>query len=161
MIVYYRVDQRVVHGQTVTVLLTQYQSDGILIVDDEIAHDEFLKTTFKAAVQGQLKVLAFTVEGAMRKLVEAEESQKKYFVIFKTVDSLKRMIEGGYRLKEPLYLGIQHARDNTKFIDSGLCLTDQEIEDLNWMQSQGLEIRVNPRVNQKWKTWDEVYSSIK
>ena len=37
MIAYYRVDERVIHGQTLNVVTRQMACDGILVVDDEIA----------------------------------------------------------------------------------------------------------------------------
>ena len=36
MIAYYRVDERVIHGQTLNVVTRQMACDGILVVDDEI-----------------------------------------------------------------------------------------------------------------------------
>ena len=156
MITYYRVDQRIIHGQTCMVLIKQYPCDGILIVNDEVANDPFLKNIFKGIAPSGIKVLAYTVEKAMTKLIEAQESEKNYFVIFKHVDAVKQMVEGGYKFTGKLYLGTQHARDNTKLIDNGLYLTDQEVEMVDYIASEGVEIVVNPLIDHEPKPWREV-----
>lgn len=46
MIAYYRVDERVIHGQTLNVVTRQMACDGILVVDDEIAADPYFCTIF-------------------------------------------------------------------------------------------------------------------
>lgn len=78
MIAYYRVDERVIHGQTLNVVTRQMACDGILVVDDEIAADPYFCTIFKGMTN--YKVLIFSVDAAMRKLQEAERSAKNYFV---------------------------------------------------------------------------------
>ena len=40
MITLYRIDDRLVHGQTMIKLLPNYPCDGIIIVNDEIAKNE-------------------------------------------------------------------------------------------------------------------------
>ena len=49
MIAYYRVDERVIHGQTLNVVTRQMACDGILVVDDEIAADPYFCTIFKGS----------------------------------------------------------------------------------------------------------------
>lgn len=156
MITHYRVDQRVIHGQTVTCLMVRHPCDGILIIDDEIAGDQFLASVFKGVVPSNIRVLPMTVEKALVKLPEAEASSKNYFIVFKHLDAVGRLIDKGYTFKSQLTIGIQHARPGTKLVDSGLCLTDDEIALVDRLISSGVKIIVHPRVMQKEKSWNDV-----
>ena len=93
MITYCRVDDRVVHGQTITTLIRRNQCNGILIVDDGSAENEMWKKIYKNVVPPDIKVLAFTVEKALVKLPEAERSEKNYFVIFKNVRTVGKLLD--------------------------------------------------------------------
>lgn len=44
-----RIDDRVIHGQTMTRWTKQYAVQGILVVSDEVAKDELRKKVLKAA----------------------------------------------------------------------------------------------------------------
>ncbi len=44
-----RVDDRLIHGQVVTSWITQTGSKKIMIIDDELYENEFLKDVFAAA----------------------------------------------------------------------------------------------------------------
>lgn len=46
MIAHYRVDSRVVHGQTTTRVTKENPVDGVIIVDDEISRDKFMLGVF-------------------------------------------------------------------------------------------------------------------
>lgn len=101
MISYFRVDERVVHGQTTVHLSKQYPLDGILIVDDDIANDPFMLNIYKNVIPNdKVRVLGFTVEKAVTKLPEAEKSAKSYYVVCKRPTTVKRLMEAGYEIKK-------------------------------------------------------------
>ena len=62
-----RVDDRLIHGQVVLMWSKVRQGDAIiLLVDDELGHDEFLKEVFVIAGYAiVIKVYIFTVEQAI------------------------------------------------------------------------------------------------
>ena len=50
MITLYRIDDRLVHGQTMIKLLPNYPCDGIIIVNDEIAKNEQMKAIYQSVL---------------------------------------------------------------------------------------------------------------
>ena len=68
-----RVDDRLIHGQVVLMWSKVRQGDAIiLLVDDELGHDEFLKEVFVNAGNAiGKKVYIFTVEQAIEKIPKA------------------------------------------------------------------------------------------
>jgi len=94
LIAHYRVDSRVVHGQTTTRVTKENPVDGVIIVDDEISRDKFMLGVF-ANTLGSIRVLGFSVKKALEKLPEASASKKRYLVIFKTPETARELVEQG------------------------------------------------------------------
>ena len=158
MITHYRIDQRLIHGQTTAFLVNQIPCDGILLIDDEIAADPFLTSVFKGVVPESIKVHIFSVEKALKKLPEAEESAKNYFVIFKHPTALADLFRKGYVPKGPVYLGPQQGRDNTRLVLDQMLMTDSEINDVSMLDENGVDIRVQPILTHQEKKWKEVWT---
>lgn len=88
MITYYRVDERVIHGQTLNVVTRQVPCDAIIVVDDEIAADAYFCGIFKGMTN--YKVLIFSVETALHKLPEAEASAKTTLSFLSTLSRWRK-----------------------------------------------------------------------
>lgn len=156
MITYYRADERVIHGQTLNVITKQIPCDAIIVVDDSVANDQ----NFCALLKGmtQIKVLIFTEEIAIKKLPEAEESKKNYFVIFKRVRTLAHLIKKGYVVKPPtLMVGPQTewSEKKTTFFFT-MELTDEDIESLDLISSKGVKVYMQSLLNQVPILWEDV-----
>ncbi len=155
MIIHYRVDERVIHGQTTTKLTKETVLHGILVVDDKIAADPFMVQLYKTILPDSIKVYCYTVEKALRKLPEAEVSQKNYLVIFKYPTTAAELVERGYHFKSQLNIGPQSVREGAKFIMPMLGLLPEEIEALNRIEAAGTRIILNPQFMTPNYTWQE------
>ncbi len=159
MITYYRVDERVIHGQTLNVVTRQVPCDAIVVVDDEIAADPYLCGIFKGMTN--YKVLIFSVEVAMRKLPEAEQSQKNYFVVFKHPTALAQMVKMGYQIKLPsIMIGPQISRPGTTTFFPTMCLTQEEISALDTIAETGVKIEMQSILTEKPVTWQDAKKKI-
>jgi len=156
MISLVRIDDRVIHGQTTVTLISEYPCDGILVVSDEIAADEVMKTVYKSVVPNDIKVLVFSVDTAVTKLVEAEASLKKYFVVFKSILDLQLLLKKGYVLKGSILAGPSSVREGTRTFVQGFALTDSEIDAFNFVEEQGIEIIIHPVFTQKKLSWQQI-----
>ena len=112
MITHYRVDMRVVHGQTVTILKKSFPLNRIIVIDDEIAKDQYMANLYASVVPSTIKVHILNVERGFANLQKAEDSQLNYFVIFKSPLTVERLIKMGYRFKGSLTIGQQAVRTN-------------------------------------------------
>ena len=75
MITHYRVDMRVVHGQTVTILKKSFPLNRIIVIDDEIAKDQYMANLYASVVPSTIKVHILNVERGFANLQKAEDSQ--------------------------------------------------------------------------------------
>ena len=66
----FRIDDRLVHGQTMIKLLPNYPCDGIIIINDEIAENAQMKSIYQSVLPGNVKLHVFKFENAVKKLNE-------------------------------------------------------------------------------------------
>ena len=74
MISHYRVDMRVVHGQTTTILKKKFPLNSIIVIDDEIAKDKQMVRLYANTVSGGIKVIVLNTERGFVNLKKAEDS---------------------------------------------------------------------------------------
>lgn len=154
MIVHFRVDSRVIHGQTTTRITKECPIDGAIIVDDEIAADKFMAGVYGSAL-GSARLFAFSEERALEKLPEAERSTKRYLVVLKSPEVARRLVENGYRIGQPLNLGPQPNREGATMVARMFYLTKDEEEALDYLEGRGIELIVNPMLTTPHLTWSE------
>ena len=66
MITYSRMEAKLIHGQTTTILRNRYKCDGLILVDDAVAENSGMRTIFSAAAPAGVKVYFFNTEKALR-----------------------------------------------------------------------------------------------
>lgn len=154
LIAHYRVDSRVVHGQTTTRVTKENPVDGVIIVDDEISRDKFMLGVF-ANTLGSIRVLGFSVKKALEKLPEASASKKRYLVIFKTPETARELVEQGFEFDGVLNCGPQPNCDGAKLVEKMLYLTEPQIDALNYLDSRGVKLIINPAFTTPDLTWPE------
>jgi PTS system mannose-specific IIB component len=149
----------VIHGQTLNVLTRQVPCDAIIVIDDEIAADPFLSGVFKGMTN--YKVLIFNAETALRKLPEAEQSQKNYFIVFKHPTTLANMVHLGYKIKLPsIMIGPQTPRPGTISFFFTMDLTEDEIVAIDEIEATGVEILMQSVLTEKPVTWQNAKAKI-
>ena len=156
MIELYRVDERVIHGQTTTRLTKEFPCDGVLVVEDAIAADPFMTNVYKNVLPESIRVHVYTAEKAATKLVEAQNSKKHYYVVFKRLPSVVQLLKYGYTIDQTLYVGPQTKRDNTKTFAKMCSYTDEEIQALDYIEAQGIRIIIDPMFETPNRTWADL-----
>ncbi len=90
MISFIRIDDRMIHGQTVTRWSLEYPCDGLIAVNDAAASNPVLKEAYKSA--SQKKTFVWTqgaLQGGLRKVIK---SDTKYFLITKNPQDMKELL---------------------------------------------------------------------
>ena len=144
MITHYRVDMRVVHGQTVTILKKSFPLNRIIVIDDEIAKDQYMANLYASVVPSTIKVHILNVERGFANLQKAEDSQLNYFVIFKSPLTVERLIKMGYRFKGSLTIGQQAVRTNAPKYLPACGNTEEEFAAIEYAHDHGTKVIFDP-----------------
>lgn len=146
-----RVDDRLIHGQVVLFWSKVREGDGIiLVVDDVLGQDKFLKSVFKnAGKQMNKNVYIFTLEQALKKVPEAQQSNKKYFLISKSISFLADLKRSGVDLGNEIIIGNTSNRSETIKMYNNVYFSKQEIMDTKYLNSEGMDITFQLTPNEK------------
>lgn len=90
MISFIRIDDRMIHGQTVTRWALEYPCDGLIAVNDAAASNPVLKEAYKSA-SGK-KTFVWTKEHFKEVSEKVLKSNTKYFLITKNPQDMKELL---------------------------------------------------------------------
>lgn len=153
--VFTRIDDRAIHGQTVTAWSKVFQNNGILLVDDAIAHDPIMKNIYKNAGVG-IKVYVYSNEEAYIKAAQAAESAKPYLLIVRSPLTLVNLIKNGVNIGENINIGNLPLNDSRRPIHGFIAMNDQEIEACNYLDSLNLNVYFQDIPANKAFTWKQI-----
>ena len=130
-IVLVRIDDRLIHGQVMTSWLNYTGANKIMIIDDEVANDPFMKSVLKTCVPANVKLATFTVEKAAVRLKKGFAGDK-CIILVKYPKTL-------YRLKSEGGMGV--SGDRKKFFRN-ISASDEEKQMLKELVDAGSKIGV-------------------
>jgi PTS system mannose-specific IIB component len=139
MFTFTRVDDRAIHGQTVTLWSKIFQNKGILLVDDEIAANPTMKQIYKNAAVG-MDVYVFSMQEALIKAKQASESLNNYLLIVRYPTVLEFLERHGIDVGKKITLGPVSQSATRKTIAQYTALNEEEIRSCDYLAEKGKEI---------------------
>lgn len=157
-----RVDDRVIHGQTMTRWTKSFPIDGILVVGDNIASDELRKKVLKAAA-GELKLGVYSVEQAPDKIKQGMASAKKFFLISDSPQTFARLIEKGVDFGSTLNVGPMNTREGAIVLGRTVAIDEKDYQAFDEIEKHAVtvEFQLLPDDDKKrWNTMKQKYDSL-
>lgn len=158
---YVRVDDRLIHGQTVVAWCPTLGIQQIIAIDDVSAANPVLRSILTMGVPKMYDANIVTMEEA--KGVLAEPSDKSRLVIVKypkQLMELKEQIAGC----EQIYLGNMAKREDTNHQMAGATgiffLSDQDVEDINTLIGEGFNVMFQQLPNAGGTSWDAFLKTL-
>lgn len=137
-VVFYRIDDRLIHGQIMTGWSKVYNATRIFVVDDKVAKDPFMCEVMKMAVPRDYDVSALTVEDAIE-AIKNDPPELRTIVLSKTPDAMQRLLEGGVEMKE-LNLGGMGYLAGRKMILRNIQVSPAELDQLKAIAAKGVRV---------------------
>lgn len=132
-LVFFRVDDRLIHGQIITGWSKNYSADAIYVIDDKVAKDEFLSQVITMAAPSNVKVKVYSVEKGISKL--SKERDEKAIVLTKTPLEMKALLEAGIPIKE-INIGGMGTAPGRKNVLRNIQISKEEVELLRDMERE-------------------------
>ncbi|MCT1901956.1 PTS sugar transporter subunit IIB [Oceanobacillus sojae] len=144
MIVEIRLDERLVHGQTMTNWMSFFGATHVLVVNEATANDPLQVTALKMAVTGNYKLLVTNTKKAADILNDERSKNFKIYVLCKTpqdVLELTQLVPGIKEVNLASYGRIEKANiPNRKELVSGqLIVDDEDLQTLREIESSGIK----------------------
>lgn len=139
-IVLARVDDRLIHGEVVSVWTPGLNVNRIIIVDDEVANDSFNKRVIKALAPNGVRCNVYSTEkGADILQRPSKEASEKIMVLTKTPNTYARMVDLGCTFEAVNLGGMGLRGERTPFIKNVACAPD-EIASIKHLLDKGVHV---------------------
>ncbi len=142
MISLIRCDERLIHGQCMQFIVSDYSIKRILVVDNATAMNPVLKTIFTTAVPKALKADVYTVDQATEEIKGAVTDSTNTLLLMKNPRTLVQLRRNVSDLPNELNIGPQMARDGIKCVDFAT-LHQEDVEACKELAADGVRIYFN------------------
>lgn len=138
-IVLARVDDRLIHGEVVSVWTPSLSVNHIVIVDDGVAADEFNKRVVKALAPAGVKVHVYSVAKGTERLLADPKPGERMMVLTKSPITYLKLVENGVAIKEVNLGGMGLRGERKPFIKNVSCAPD-EVEAIRKLLDKGVRV---------------------
>ena len=135
-----RIDDRMIHGQTVTRWALEYPCDGLIAVNDAAATNPVLKAAYKSAA-GK-KTFVWTMQHWKEKSQQVLESKSRYFLITKNpIDMREILVSQGFKPGvDRVIVGPCNDRPGTVKLGNNQSITQEEAQALEDISKAGYTV---------------------
>ena len=150
-----RIDDRLIHGQVIAVWCRQQRFTRILIADDEVASDAFMKKVLELAAPGDLHVDVLTVADSVRALTAPAPDRASTMVLVKSPSSARRLHDGGARFGT-LNVGGIAGGPGRRNVFRNIALSPHDFADLQYLVDEGVGVILQTLPGEKARDFSEV-----
>lgn len=141
MIKLIRIDDRLVHGQVAFTWVPSLGVDYIIVANDKVAKDDFLKMTMGLAKPPTTKLLILTVENAQVFLNDQKSRNLKILLLVTGVGDAYALATSIPEIKSVNFGGIR-IRDGARLISKAVAVSDEDIAVISKMVEMGIELEI-------------------
>lgn len=150
-----RIDDRVIHGQTMTRWSKKYPIQGILVVSDDIANDEMRKKILKAAA-ADIKLGIYSVEQAKQSIPKAIASTKNFFLISDSPIWFAKLLQNGIHFGKQLNVGPIVTTGKTKNVAKNVAINDDDYIAFKTIVENDVAVYFQLIPEDEKRSWDDI-----
>jgi len=141
MIVFIRIDDRLIHGQVVEGWVNYLKASYLLVADDAVASNTLQRSIMELAVPQGLKVMIGPVEEICRRLRTSVLDAERAILLFSNPADVLRAIKAGMECRSLNVGGMHFVPGKRKLMDV-LAVNDSDLEALKEIAGKGIKIDV-------------------
>ena len=134
----FRIDDRLIHGQVVSVWVPELKVKRILIIDDIVAQDPFLQKIYQLSAPPGINIDVYSVDQAANEVL-LHSGHSNTLVVIRSPQTLYRLISKGFPVKS-VNIGALGSTPERHLFYRNICLSKPELDMLRDMQKSGLKI---------------------
>lgn len=162
MISFVRIDDRMIHGQTVTRWAVENPCDGIIAVNDAAASNPVLKSAYKSAAPDK-KTFVWTMEHFKEKAQTVLDSKSKYFLITKNpLDMAEILVNFGFVPDDvkTVIVGPCNDRPGATKLGNNQSITQEEADAFEKIAQKGYSVEFRLIPDKGIGNWDKFKSQF-
>lgn len=126
-IVLTRIDDRLIHGQVMTSWLNYTSANKIVIIDDALVSDMFMKNILASCLPANIALEIMNVEDASTRFLDGFDQKDKIIVLTKSPKTILELMENGVKF-EKLNVGGMGANASRKKFYKNISASAEEKE---------------------------------
>ena len=150
-----RVDQRLIHGQVVTNWIKRTNANKIVILDNEISADPFMKKVFMMAGPPGVKLDIYNVEEGAAEFQKNQFGDGTIMVIFRNIPAAFKSFTAGYKFPN-LQVGSAGGAPGRQNVHGPITLNDEEAGMLNEIAKEGTKINFHATPDTGEGFWEDI-----
>ena len=137
---FFRVDNRLLHGQIIATWLPYLRTKHVLVVSDQVPENALQISMFEMIVPSGTSFTALPVATAGPWLVNKRAGREPVLVLFETVEDAVRLF--ATHAFTDLNIGNVHHGEDTRCFTHAVYLTKPQIEQLQGLMRKGVHVEV-------------------
>lgn len=134
-----RIDSRLIHGQVMTKWVNQVQANKIVVVSDQLANDEFMRSIYLMSAPSGVEVLCVTEADAVAQYANNGFGTGNVLLLLPALDVLKRLYDQGVTVESAQVGGLGGA-PSRKVVFQNITLDDVDAAILEYLADKGVKI---------------------
>lgn len=137
-----RVDERLIHGQVMASWSKRLQLTRIVVVDDQIAKDDFMKTVLSMSAPAGMQIDILSVKDAAT-MVKSDTDSANTMLLFKRITAaleLARELRGSSYEMAELNLGNLGSVPGRVQVTKNIFLSEEERKQIRELQGLGVNV---------------------
>jgi len=136
-----RIDDRLLHGQVAFTWTPSVGANCLVVANDKVAKDEFMKMTLNLAKPASAKLLIKSLADTINFLNDPRSQPLKILVLVNSVKDASVLADGVKEILSLNFGGIR-TREGAKLISKAVAVTDEDIVVIKQMLAKGIELEV-------------------
>ncbi|EOH93673.1 PTS system mannose/fructose/N-acetylgalactosamine-transporter subunit IIB [Enterococcus pallens] len=124
-IVLTRIDDRLIHGQVMTAWVKKTRANQILIIDDEVAKDEFMREVLKMSAPNGIDIVVKGLADAVAFLNQQGDNDKRLIILVKGPTVIEQLLENGIAI-DKLVVGGMGAKAERRVLYKNISASEEE-----------------------------------
>lgn len=141
MIVLFRVDHRLLHGQVVFSWCSALKPDCILVANDDVVNDELRKTTLRLSKPEGAKLVIKSIDDSIAAINGGKTDKYRLMIVVSNIADAVRMAREVDQITA-IDLGGTKPTEATHSIAKAINVTDEDEELLRAAAAEGIEVYI-------------------
>lgn len=135
-----RIDDRLIHGQVVTQWMKDTHANKVLIIDDKLPDDTFMKRVLKAAAPPGVKCIVKSIADSIPYIQgDPKTDDEAILVLVKYPSVIEALLDAGISIPKVI-LGGMGIRGDRKVFNRNVAANEEEVECMKRIVSKGSEM---------------------
>ncbi len=132
-----RIDDRLIHGQVMTAWIKNRKANQVVIIDDDVANDEYMIDVLEMAIPEEIAIGIFTKEDGV--LFFSQGLDEPTILLVKGPEALNYLVDHGITIDE-VDVGGMGARNDRSVLYKNISTSAQENEEFKQLLEKNVNV---------------------